>query len=211
MAASTGGDALQTLTHLDPLLRQLRPEHRLPLLQLALPALKALPPTSLGSFAGTLDSLVMADGRVSTFEFALQRLVLRALAISRDPSASVTQVYSFQAVTAEISVVLSALAHASSDDASEAARAFSEGAAQLKLIEGKISLLPEQSCGLPELDKALDKLSDASGPIKQRLIVAAAHVVSADGKLLVPEAELIRAVAASLDVPVPPLASVAAA
>ena len=45
---------------------------------------------------------------------------------SRAPSASVAQVYSFQAVTAEISVVLSALAHASSEDAAEAARAFAQ-------------------------------------------------------------------------------------
>jgi len=211
VAASEGSDALRTLEQLDPGLRQLKPAHKLPVLQLALPALKALPPSALGTFAGTLDELVQADGRVTTFEFALQRLVLRALAINRAPSAPVTQIYSFQAVTAEISVVLSALAHASSDDAAEAARAFAEGAAQLKLVEGRISLLSEADSGLVPLDAALDKLAGASGPIKQRLLVAAAHVVSADGVLLTQEAELLRAVAASLDIPVPPVSAVAAA
>ena len=210
VAASQGGDALHTLQQLDPALRQLKPDHKLPLLQLALPALKALAPTVLGSFAGTLDDLVQAQGRVSTFDFALQRLVLRALAVKRDPSASVTQIYSFQAVTAEISVVLSALAHASSDDADAAARAFAEGASQLKLVEGKISFLPEAESGLVQLDTALDKLATSSGPIKQRLLMAAAHVVSADGVLLTAEGELLRAVAASLDVPVPPISSIAA-
>ncbi len=198
IAASTGGDALQTLAHLDPLLLNLKPEHRLPLLQLALPALKAIPPASLGSFAGTLDTLVMADGKVSTFEFALQRLVLRALALSRNPSAAVSQIYSFQAVTTEISVVLSSLAHASSADPAEVGHAFAEGASQLKLVEDKLALLPEAQCALALLDQALDRLAGASGPIKQRLIVACAHVVSADGTLQVSEAELIRAVAASL-------------
>jgi Zn-dependent protease with chaperone function len=210
VAASEGSDALNTLKQLDPALRQLKPAHKLPVLQLALPSLKALAPTALGTFAGTLDDLVQADGRVTTFEFALQRLVLRALAINRAPSAAVTQIYSFQAVTAEISVVLSALAHASSDDAAESARAFAEGAAQLKLVEGSIALLPEGESGLVPLDAALDKLAGASGPIKQRLLMAAAHVVSADGVLLTQEAELLRAVAASLDVPVPPLAVSAA-
>ncbi len=211
VASSDGSDALHTLQQLDAALRQLKPAHKLPVLQLALPALKALPPTALGSFAGTLDDLVQADGRVSTFEFALQRLVLRALAINRDPAAAATQIYSFQAVTAEISVVLSALAHASSEDAAEAGRAFAEGASQLRLVEGKIAFLSEADSGLVQLDAALDKLATASGPIKQRLLMAAAHVVSADGVLLTAEAELLRAVAASLDVPVPPMSAIAAA
>ena len=129
----------------------------------------------------------------------------------RAPSAAVAQIYSFQAVAAEISVVLSALAHASSDDAGEAARAFAEGASQLKLVEGRISLLSEADSGLVQLDAALDKLAGASGPIKQRLLMASAHVVSADGVLLTREAELLRAVAASLDVPVPPLAALSGA
>ncbi len=211
VAASDGADALHALQQLDPALRQLKPEHRLPALQLALPALKALPPTALGTFAGTLDDLVQAGGRVTPFDFALQRLVLRELAVNRDPSAGVAQVYSFQAVAGEISVVLSALAHASSEDAAEASRAFGEGAAQLKLLDGRISLLSAADSGLVQLDGALNRLAGASGPIKQRLLVASAHVVSADGVVLTAEAELIRAIAASLDVPVPPLSSLAAA
>jgi Zn-dependent protease with chaperone function len=211
VARAEGAQAERTLEELEPALRQLKPEHKLPLLQLALPALKNLSPAALGTFAGTLDELIQADGQVSTFEFALLRLVQRALALNRDPKSLVTQIYSFQAVTAEIAVVLSALAHASSDHGDEAARAFAEGAAQLKLLEGKLALLPEAESGLVPLDAALEKLATASGPIKQRLLMAAAHVVSADGVLLTREAELLRAVAASLDVPVPPIAAPAAA
>ena len=204
IAASDGGDALTTLNTLESALRQLRPEHKLPVLQLAIPALKALPEASLARFPATLDQLVQADGRVTTFEFALQRLVLRALAMSRAPSAPVAQIFSFQAVAHEISVVLSALAHASSADAAEAARAFAEGASQLKLIQESLVFLGETESALGPLDAALDKLAGASGPIKQRLLVAGAHVVGADGVLLAQEIELLRAVAASLDVPVPP-------
>ncbi|HEY5226887.1 MAG TPA: M48 family metallopeptidase [Opitutaceae bacterium] len=205
IAASDGGDALTTLSQLDSGLRELRHEHRLPVLQLALPAIKALPQASLGSFAGTLDDLVQADGKVTAFEFALQRLVLRALAINRNPSAPVEQIFSFQAVAREISVVLSSLAHASSADAAAAAAAFAEGASQLKLVQASLVFLSEADSGLVPLDAALDKLAGASGPIKQRLLVAGAHVVGADGILLPEEIELMRAVAASLDVPVPPL------
>jgi len=205
LAAREGGDVLRTLEQLEPALRGLDHEHRLPVLQLALPALKALPPSALGTFAGALDDLVRADGRVTTFEYALQRIVLRALAISRSPSAVATQVFSFQAVTHEISVVLSALAHASSADDAEAAKAFVAGAAQLPLVQASLAYLPAADSSLALLDAALDKLAVASGPIKQRVLVAGAHVVGADGILVVEEVELLRAVAASLDVPVPPL------
>ena len=105
--------------------------------------------------------------------------------------------------------MLSALAHASSDNADQAGRAFAEGASQLKLLDGKISFLTEAESGLVQLDGALDRLAGASGPIKQRLLVAGAHVVSADGVLLTAEAELLRAIAASLDVPIPPLSAAA--
>ena len=203
-----GSEALAALQRLDADLRSLGPQQRLPVLQLALPALKALPASALGTFAGTLDDLVQADGKVDTFEFALQRLVLRTLS-NRKPALS-SEVFSFQAVAGEISVVLSSLARASSDDDAKAAAAFQEGAAQLKLLEGRLAFLPEEKCGLAALDAALDKLAGASGPIKQRLLVAGGHVVSADGILLVQEAELLRAVAASLDVPVPPVAAAAA-
>jgi hypothetical protein len=190
-------------------LRQLKPGHRLPVLQLTLPALKALPQSALGSFAGTLDDLVQANGRETTFEFALQRLVLRTLAVSRSPGSAVTQIYSFQAVAGEISVVLSALAHTSSANPDEAGKAFAEGASQLKLVQDRIRFLPDTECGLVQLDASLDKLASASGPIKQRLLMAAAHVVSADGVVLTEESELLRAIAASLDVPVPPLSAAA--
>jgi Zn-dependent protease with chaperone function len=205
IAASDGGDALHTLQLLEPALQQLKPAHKLPLAQLALPALKALPASALGGFAETLDTLVRSENTVTPFEFALQRLVLQALRVSRAPSASATQLFSFQAVTREISVVLSSLAHASSDSREAAEEAFNEGKSQLKLIEGALALLEGEACSLDALGAALDKLGTASGPIRQRLVVAGAHVVGADGVVTTEEAELIRAVAASLDVALPPL------
>lgn len=210
VASRSGTDALRTLDELDPSLRTLKPEHKLPLLQLALPALRQLQPTALSPFLDTLDELVHADSRVSPFEFALQKLLLRTLALGRDPSrASVIQFYSFNAVTAEISVVLSALARASTNIDLDARAAFAVGTAQIKLVESQLTFLDESASGLAALDAALDKLAAASLPIKQRTLTAAAHVVGADGQILIAEAELLRAISAALDVPMPPLASAA--
>ena len=204
-----GPDALRLLSELEPALRALRPEHKLPLLQLALPALRHLPPASLAPFLDTLDELVHADGQVSTFEFALQKILTRTLALGEKPGASVVQVYSFNSVADEINVVLSALAHTASNAGVDTAGAFAAGADQLKLLDGKLALLEPAACDFVRLDAALDKLATASGPIKQRTLFAAAHVVGANGEFLVAEAELLRAIAAALDCPMPPLAAAA--
>jgi hypothetical protein len=73
------------------------------------------------------------------------------------------------------------------------------------LIEAKLRFRDATAADLAALDTALDKLMRASGPIKQRTLLAAAHVVGADGQLLVCEAELLRAVSAALDCPMPPM------
>ena len=203
LASRAGGDALRLLQDLDSSLREVTPAQKLPLVQLALPALKSLQPTALAPFLATLDELVHADGRVSPFEFALQKILLRNLAASRAPAAPVTQIFSFQAVAAEIAVVLSVLAHASAHDSEIA---YAAGVAQLKLLEGRLGP-PTTRADLAALDAALDRLATASAPIKHRLLTAAAHVVTSDGQINVEEYELLRAIAAALDVPLPPLAS----
>jgi uncharacterized tellurite resistance protein B-like protein len=167
--------------------------------------LRQLPSASLAPFLETLDELVHADGQVSPFEFALQKLLARTLQLGRNPGAAVVQIYSFNAVVTEISVVLSTLARASVADASFAPQAFAHGAARLKLIESKLSYDEAAAGDFSALDRALDKLATASLPIKQRTLIAAAHVVNADGQVLISEYELLRAIAAALDCPMPPL------
>jgi Zn-dependent protease with chaperone function len=207
VATHAGNEAAQALGRLEDDLRQLRPEHKLPLVQLALPALRELEAAALGRLAATLDELMRADEHVTPFEFALKKLVTRSLAISRAPAAAIVQIYSFNAVIDEIAQVLSAVAYASSSESAEAGQAFQVGAAQLKLLEGKLALQPRDVCEVTKLDAALDKLATASGPIKQRLITAAAYIVGADNVVMPAEAELLRAVAATLDVPMPALAA----
>jgi hypothetical protein len=109
---------------------------------------------------------------------------------------------SFSAVRVEFAVVLSALAHLS---AKNSAGAFSDGMAQVPALQKELQLLPPADCGLEKVDAALDKLALSSLPIKQRLLVAAGHVIASDGTVTAPEGELYRAFAATLDCPMPSL------
>jgi Zn-dependent protease with chaperone function/uncharacterized tellurite resistance protein B-like protein len=200
-------NAALILSTLLPALGQLQEQARLPLLQLTLPALRSLDAAARDRFVTTLDELVYADGQVSVFEFSLQKVLIHHLQLGQKPVPPGDQIYSFNAVATEIAVVLSALARVSADNEAGSTQAFAAGAAQLRMLEGQLTLLAPAACDFKWLDAALTKLSTASGPIKQRLLTAAAHIVDADGVVLVAEAELLRAIAATLDVPLPPLAS----
>ncbi len=54
-------------------------------------------------------------------------------------------------------------------------------------------------------DPALNRLAQAVPTIKKNLIDACVHVVGADGVIMENEAELLRAIADTLDCPMPPL------
>jgi Zn-dependent protease with chaperone function len=199
-------EAAAALAGLRSALSVLDPVARLPLLQLSLPALRHLSGAALDRFVTTLDELVHADGAVTPFEYALQKMLLHQLQLAQKPSQRV-QFDSFDAVRGDIAVVLSALAHLSAKDS---AAAFAEGADQLPVIRDQLALLEPAACGLEQVDAALDRLAVSSLPIKQRLLVAAGHVIASDGTVTVEEGELYRAFAATLDCPMPTLGLAAA-
>jgi uncharacterized tellurite resistance protein B-like protein len=101
------------------------------------------------------------------------------------------------------------LANAASDDAAAQEQAFAVGGAQLPLLAGRLAFQAGDTWDFKKLDAALDKLASASGPIKQRCLLASAHVVSADGVIKPSEAELLRAVSDALGCPMPPLQAAA--
>ena len=201
VAKHAGPESATALAGLRSALSLLDPGSRLPLLQIALPALRSLKGAALDRFFTTLDELVHADGRVTPFEYALQKMVLSQLALAQTPSQRV-QFDSFDAVRGEIAVMLSALAHLSAKDS---ATAFAEGAAQIPVIRDQLALLPADASGLEQVDAALDKLATSSLPIKQRVLVAAGHVIASDGTVSAEEGELYRAFAATLGCPMPTL------
>ena len=198
-----GASAAEELAGMRSALSVVDDDARLPLLQLALPALRQMDATARDRFAGTLDELVHADGKVTPYEYAMQKMVLSQLRAVASATNRV-QFDSFDAVRGEIAVVLSALAHFSPTDS---ATAFAAGAAQLPVLANQITLLDAGASGLEQLDTALDKLAVSSLPIKKRLLVAAGHVIASDGSVTSSEGELYRALVATLDVPMPQLAA----
>ena len=102
-------------------------------------------------------------------------------------------------------VVLSSLANVGSSDAAEIQKAFETGAPYLRAPDNAgLALLSREQCGVDQIDAALNRLALAVPIIKKNLIEACVHTVGADGVIVESEAELLRAVADTLDCPIPP-------
>jgi Zn-dependent protease with chaperone function len=180
---------------------QLDVRARLPLVDMTLPALRALSPTQYRQFMQCFTHLVRADNRLGLFEWALHKILLRHLRPQFEPVRPEPIVfYGLQRLGGSCSCLLSALARASQRDE---AVAFEFGARHLP--EVSVQLLPPDSCRFNDLDRALQELSLSAPKLRARIVDACADVICADAAVQVSEAELLRAICDMLDCPMPPL------
>lgn len=175
---------------------------RLPLLDLAMPALKQFSEDQRSDVCRELDALVEADGKVSLFEFTLTRLVHEHLRADAGKPLKV-RFRRYDQLSDEIRLVLSLLVHASGARDADAEALFER--TRSTLLDNSTSLLPLAQCSLKSLDTALQNLRDLTPLLKGPLVDTLADAILADNKVQVAELELLRAVCSLIDCPVPPL------
>jgi Zn-dependent protease with chaperone function len=185
--------------------RGLDPRARLPLADLAAPALRDLDPIDRESFLARIDALVESDARVTLQEFALQRIVARRLRRAARPVDTI-RYRSFGPLLRDVTALLGALGReGSGGDGASAEAAFRKGVERIPdLARTSLPFRADAATDLAELAQALDRLAEASFGVREKVIDASAHTVLADGVVTLEEAELLRAVSVSLDCPMPP-------
>jgi Zn-dependent protease with chaperone function len=179
---------------------------KLPLVDLVLPGLRHLSPTQFQQFRAAVQQLVEIDGEIDLFEYVVQKVVLRHLepyfTQARKPA---IQYYALKPLLRDCVVLLSALAHLGQDEPGKIQFAFQQGAQALSYATRiELQLLPEDQCELAQVDEALNRLCQAVPQIKKNVLNACAQTVAADGVIQELEAELLRAIADTLDCPIPP-------
>ena len=189
-------DAASTLAD-----RPVRPEHRLPILELCAPSIAMLSPAQYAAFRVSLAQLMAADGQLDRVEWMV-RVVLRQ-AIEGRGSAAVPG--GRRPTVEDAATVASVLAWSGATDEAAARRAWTDARVVDPGLPG--DPLPAASCTLDALEAALRALSAAGPGFKRRVVDACVAAVAADGRTSVEEAELLRSVCASIGVPMPPVAS----
>jgi Zn-dependent protease with chaperone function len=212
-AASGGGLALVTdhdspsdarhTADLHAALAELPSAHRLPLLQLATPTLRQLDPAACATLLDTLHSLVHADGIVSPYEFALQKIITRSLGLAARPRDAL-HVLAPTEVTAELSLALSVAARLDATASYPAELAYNRAAAAFNGLQPPLAYRAADTITLDTLDAAMDRLALTPAPFRKRILAAVATALTADDRLTEKEADLLRALGAALDCPLPP-------
>ena len=195
---------VQEARMLAPALAQLPHRTRLPLLEMAIPALRQQPPAERLALRQRARALAEADDRITPFEFALLKTLERHVPAEAEPRHGRRgRPTALVQHPRETTMVLSTLAWAGAGDDEEAAtNAFEHGRLALgNSIPGE--LLPRQQCSMAALEPSLDALESVSPQGKRNLLAACAEAASADGEIAAEEADLLRALAELWECPVP--------
>lgn len=174
---------------------------RLKMVELACAAIRQLSYPQYQNYKLLLKALIRADRVIELNEWVLFHLILHYVEPEFVRSASRSPRYRrLQQVNKQVTCVLSLLAHMSRGDP---ALAFAAAAADLGLKAPR--LLPLAQCSVADFSKAVDDLGLLFPLVKPRVLKAMAVAARCDDAISPLEHELIYAVAAVMDCPVPAL------
>lgn len=183
-----------------------RADAYLPLIEVGIPALKRLSKAQFERFVALLRELMEADQRISLFEYALRRMMLRHLGPQFGWGRAAEVRYDTPAPLVEpVATLLSALSNVGHTDPKARESAYAQGRAALRWTEALPPLFLAAETDLKAVDVALNTLASASPRLKKDILTACATTIGADGQITVEEGELLRAISDALDCPMPPI------
>jgi Zn-dependent protease with chaperone function len=198
--SESGVRGLAELTNtVSPAVRELGAPKRMPLLELCLPALKSISLGQYRTLKNNLLQLIQADARTELHEwcmFQLARHYLDPEFIQVKPSAPRHR--RLKKVAYHLRVVLSILAH---EGGGHTETVFRLGADELGFTT--MQLMPREQCSVAAFSKAVHELANCYPLLKPRVLKAMSLAAGEDGKLSPEEREIIAAMAAVMDCPVP--------
>jgi len=182
------------------------PRYRLPLLEIAFPMLRARPKSQMEYLLKLVRRLIEIDGHIDLGEFCIYRVLASHLSQAADPLADKAgnRVPRKKARDAAIDVIRIVADQGNEDEV-----------ARNHAYQAGISTFGDWASGRKEqiddaqtvevLGRSLDALRQMNSAGKKSLLQAVSNTITHDGKLTLSEAELLRAICASLDCPLPPL------
>ncbi len=174
---------------------------RIPLIDLALPAIQRLDEDASKQFLATVDKLIKADGKINLFEFLLRQLIHHRV---RPPAKPKTHFSRLNQVARDVQVVLSALILSATSDQAAQQKLFTLYAAPL-LPKGRL-LLPANRCfHIKTLAQSIKRLGQLNPFLKRSLTNACADIARDDGVINTQEIQLVRLICLLADCPIPQL------
>ena len=212
-----GEMTVETTRKLMPSIHLMELALRLPLMEMIQGSLADLSPQQYEKFRYTVQQLVKLDSKTSLFEFIVRHHLLMHLDRRFDFRKQPRVLYKTASrVSREIRLMLSAFASAShigsvlenkeEADPGVAHRAYALALQAVELGEAGQGGAQPEPWNIEQLESCMRSLHQASMMVKKKFLYAAAVLITYDHEITIAEAEFFRAVAESLDCPVPVLA-----
>lgn len=181
-------------------------DYRLPLLEIAFPALRQRQAAELEYLIDLLGRMVDVDGEFDLYEYCYHRVLVSSLQRAMHPSHRSRRRSSKRAPVRVAAInLVRIIAHHGHQNDNAGESAFRSGLKVFGSWANDAEYDVDREFSAPVLDRQLDLLSALNGDGRQMLIKAISAVVAADGELTNIEADLMRAVCATLEVPLPPI------
>ncbi len=190
-----GGEVVKEALKHEAMLRALPAGHRVPLLDVAMPALRQLSAAQVAEFGQAIDQVgCQADD-------GLLVLLIHA-SMRRYLSVAPKRVGKVGDLQASCALVLSAVVQTSGEGADAQAAAYLKGAKALGMKHVSQVMIPAEQVDLAEVESALGVIADKSviDLLRRQLVNACCVAMLSDGKAEPAEVEIIRSVADSLGV-----------
>ena len=175
----------------------------LPLVQMAIPTLRACSHPQIARFQRVMHQLVRSDNHVSLFEWCVMTLVNAGVAAAvGTPGQGRLRQRRLGELTVQVRVILALLAQADGGGR-DAELGYTRAMAQLQIPAGE--MYSPRSLHFQTVDNALKRLDELRPLEKQCLIRACVTAIEENGAVTGTEIEVLRAIAAALHVPAPPV------
>ena len=190
-----GGEVVKEALKLAAPLRALPAGHRVPLLDLAMPALRQLSPSQVVEFGEAINQVGCQadDGLVVLLIHASMRRYLSVVPGRAGKSGD---------LHASCALVLSAVVQTSSEGPAAQAAAYLKGAKALGMKLVSLVMIPAELVNLVAVENAFGLLADESvnDRLRRKLLNACCVALLSDGKAEPAEVEIVRAVGDSLGI-----------
>jgi len=194
------------VSHLLTSHKKVKPQMRLPLLEIAFPGIKRRPKVEIEKILRTANDLIHVDNQVEPFEYLLVALLEMYLEEVSNPS--IVKPHGKKTIVGleqSVSDLLSSLVSQGYDmtqpsEIQQAQKAYVVAMKELAIGHTNLQFNHDWQ---QRLTSALSVLNELSPSEKSKLISAMSKAVMHDGKLLSKEHELLRAICAKIHVPLP--------
>ncbi len=199
-----GAERARIVTRLHAEIASMSADHRLPLLEIAFPALKLRPAAQLEYLVELASRLIDVDGRVDLYEYCFYRVLRISLGQAANPAGQHGPRHTAKRELRQAAIdLLTVVADYGHRDAASSARAFDAGKASFGKWAEEHRFESKDRYSLRTLERSLDILTALNGKGRRMIVRAVTAVAVHDNRVTTAETELIRTVCASLDVPLP--------